>query len=911
MLSLSRQRISFINDMRGTIKNLIVIASFFLCLNAYSGERYAVIDKSSYGLSNNQVRSIIQDSRGYVWIGTEIGLNRFDGTRVTVYKAKDYNLSSNYIFSLFEDLRGNIWAGTANGAFYYDYDTDSFVVPKEEDGSYPQDLVSGFACNSKGEVWFSPNSQGNIYSFDYSKGYLVRHCATLDAGPKYMSFTNDDKLVLIANYSMYTFNPGVNVLQKIYERQDRGNSLHPRLRGPVVNPTDSNVIFFATERSLSSINLSDSSVRELYVWEKNRVPVTMRVIGGGNRVAVSTSSGLLVYDMDTGKSATEIPDEFCIGCSQSPTGGIWLGLHDSGVRYYGPEMTRFKEITSFVGGHRMGEIEITSISQDEQGRIWATSNGFGLIYVDNEHNGFVRVQSPLLPSSLNAVSCHRGKLYLASENGLLEYVPVTGAVRKIYGSPILGIYKSEEAEPELYFCDRHHLFRLDAEGNGINSISGFELPQQAIQKSFVKDKNGNVWISTYVSGLFSFNESERLLSRFDVNEHGMISSVMSDFEGNVWTIGHDAELCRISSDNTLLECYDRERIPAFPDASFLNALPSGDGRMWISSTSGLIRFDPVSGDVDIFDRKNGLSCDSFARACCKLSSGDIVFATSAGLVMFSPSEMNGNIAKADIVSFRIGDSNKRYSENINNVKSLSIPLATNSFGFEFASPGAFPQGSIKCRLKNFENSWRQLGIKNDVYYYNIPSGKYVLEISGHDAVEIEIVPPFWSTPAGIAAIIFLALVSGLSIAFYFAKKKEMSQKAKERERMITEKLGFLSGFMALEQIDGNNPESAFMKKMDSVVTKHLSDENFGVEQLADEMSMSHRSLTRHTSAAFNTTPSDYIRTKRIAVASHLLSKGDLSVSDVAFRCGFSSPSYFAKCYKDVYGVQPSAAIQKK
>ena len=68
------------------------------------------------GLSQNTVKSIIQDSNGFIWVGTYNGINKYDGYSMVHYKfLNDVNsLSSNIIISLFEDKDGYIWAGTTN-----------------------------------------------------------------------------------------------------------------------------------------------------------------------------------------------------------------------------------------------------------------------------------------------------------------------------------------------------------------------------------------------------------------------------------------------------------------------------------------------------------------------------------------------------------------------------------------------------------------------------------------------------------------------------------------------------------------------------------------------------------------------------------------------------------------------------
>ena len=77
----------------------------------------------SEGLSNNSVRSIFRDSRGFLWIGTESGLNKYDGYSFHQYYQSNSGLSDDAIFEVFEGPQGNIWIKTANEYSIYDYKT--------------------------------------------------------------------------------------------------------------------------------------------------------------------------------------------------------------------------------------------------------------------------------------------------------------------------------------------------------------------------------------------------------------------------------------------------------------------------------------------------------------------------------------------------------------------------------------------------------------------------------------------------------------------------------------------------------------------------------------------------------------------------------------------------------------------
>ncbi len=101
-------------------------------------------------------------------------------------------------------------------------------------------------------------------------------------------------------------------------------------------------------------------------------------------------------------------------------------------------------------------------------------------------------------------------------------------------------------------------------------------------------------------------------------------------------------------------------------------------------------------------------------------------------------------------------------------------------------------------------------------------------------------------------------------------------------------------------------EDAFMQKVQDIVAKYYSDENFGLPQLCQKIGMSRSQLFRKMTALIATSPSDFIRTHRLKEARTMLETADLTVSEVAWKCGFVNLAHFSKIYQEEFGVLPSA-----
>ncbi|WP_121667844.1 response regulator [Mesonia aquimarina] len=104
-------------------------------------------------------------------------------------------------------------------------------------------------------------------------------------------------------------------------------------------------------------------------------------------------------------------------------------------------------------------------------------------------------------------------------------------------------------------------------------------------------------------------------------------------------------------------------------------------------------------------------------------------------------------------------------------------------------------------------------------------------------------------------------------------------------------------------------EDPFIKEVLTIVNSELNDEQFNVERLAEKLNMSRTSLHRKVKAITNTSAGQIIKLQRLKRAIELFTE-DFTVSEVAYQTGFGSPSYFSKCFKDIYGVTPSQFIEK-
>lgn len=113
---------------------------------------------------------------------------------------------------------------------------------------------------------------------------------------------------------------------------------------------------------------------------------------------------------------------------------------------------------------------------------------------------------------------------------------------------------------------------------------------------------------------------------------------------------------------------------------------------------------------------------------------------------------------------------------------------------------------------------------------------------------------------------------------------------------------------ANNSIDTDNATSLdkeFINNVLTYITDNLSDEKLNVENLAGELHLSRSKLYRKIKALIGDTANEFIRKIRLEKAKNILENSEYTISEICYRVGFSSPSYFTKCFKDYFSILPT------
>lgn len=798
-----------------------------------SGYKFTSIS-SKDGLSYNAVKCMIQDSRGYIWTGTYKGLNRYDGTRVKNYNRKDLGVASDYISALSEDAAGNILVGTDNGIVIYDYNTDSFRRPRG--AGVLDDRVYDIRRDSKGISWIGARAQG-LFRYDPRTDIISRIDIKAGNGEfisdiyRIVIDRNDRMYAAVYCDDIYIISDSVS-LKRIELPGKAGYFGKDDIEGITVSPKSNNLLYIASKRhGLCELNVRTREVSVLYTLPADSRPVGLSVFG--STLWMPTTSGLVRYQTDEHSSMTlrhdssdrlSLPEDYATAALQTSDGSLFVGTVSRGVAYHHPVQDLFRKFYRTDDGVSLESGTVCSFAQGNDGTVWVATKTAGLLRFDPVTGALGTCRSIQgLPERINALCMDGEQLWIGYHKGLCRYDTRAGIVKSYkhfivsdmdIDNRVLYIFRASDGD--IFLCTSVGVMAYDRRNDRFNKVKC--LGDRAIEY-MMEDGDGTIWTASYDQGVYAYDKfSGKVIGHWcdgDVSE--MISSMCLDRNGHVWAIGFSSGFFLYDSPRFLP--YNKENTPALPTEIFFSAQSDEYGNLWLGSDNGLIRFNADNGSLKVFNSTSGLIDDFLNKSSIVLGNGDFLFGSTDGFIMFNPSDFqakrgNSNVAITDLV---VGDgvvvpsSGAAISENIDVTGAVRLKPGDNSFGFNLAVPSSdFPVGDrILCRLVGYDKDWRDVSADMDVFYYNVPAGKYVFRIAASDAsgeqtaahrdIVIELLPPFWQSPAGLAIIVISVLLVTASVIVVIIKRQEFRHRKmqeeteKQREKdMLNEKMTFFS-----------------------------------------------------------------------------------------------------------------------
>jgi len=741
----------------------------------------------SDGLSQSTVLSILQDSQGFMWFGTEDGLNKYDGYKFTVYKHDQNNpntLSNNYIWSIHEDEPGILWVGTANGLNKFDVKNNTFVHYKHDDkdpNSLSHNDVRAIVEDDTDTLWIGTYG-GGLNQFERKT-------------EKFVHYMHDDKNPhsLSSNYIYWDGGLYVDSAGALWIGTDEGglNQLNQDTKNFVRYQHDAK-----DPDSLSN--------NEIYFIHEDK----------SGALWIGTAEGLNKFDKDSKTFRHYLPDSSNLSIHEDSAGTLWIGTDGEALYQFNQDLETYvhyqygannlhglnnkylnifyqdKAGTLWIGtwGGGLNVLEQTKkfglyqhtpndpkslsdntvivIYEDSQDILWIGTGGAGLNKFDRKTGKFVHYHSDennsnsLINDNISdLVEADKGVFWIGTWEGLDKFDHKTETFTH---------YQHDDNNPNslihnhinIVYKDRMGFLWIGTDGHGLdkfdpqtetfvhykydenNSLSLSDNQVNAIYE----DSLGVLWIGTIV-GLDKFDRETETFVHYQHEDNnpnslssGQVYDIYEDSRGFLWVGTAGGGLNKFNRATGTFSHYRKK--DGLPNDTINYILEDEQGKLWLSTNKGLSKFDPQMETFRNYDVSDGLQSNEFLWGSgYKSRSGELSFGGPNGFNLFRPNEIKDNTILPPVLLTNFKIFNKPVSlggdsplqQHISFTKALTLSYQDSVVSFEFVALNYInPQkNQYAYKMEGVDKDWVYVdSTRRFATYTSLDAGDYVFKVKG-------------------------------------------------------------------------------------------------------------------------------------------------------------------------------------
>ena len=740
------------------------------------------------GLSQSTVTSIFQDSKGFIWLGTEDGLNKYNGYEFIVYRHDPddpRSISDNSIQSIHEDHNQVLWIGTnGKGLNRFDRGKEQFTHYRndpDEPGSIPGDSVTSISNDASGRLWIG-TSEGLARFDDVSQEFFsYRH----DPGdPNSLGSNHISDIHLDRNGELWvgTFGGGLH-------KYDPGTDSFIRFQSDrnTQNQISSNFITSISEDSSGrlwigtgngGLNLFDPETVKFYYYNydseeddpKGVNAITSVEVGADGMIWVGLNgSGIDILNPRTGSiqnlsydqgDPASLSSDLVYNIFRDNSGIIWAGTSGGGVNRFDPSTARFIHYRHISGNpDSLSANNVQSIAEDKSGDLWIGIYGGGLNYI-NRRLGRIQRYQPLSqdPFSLSSddvrfvlVDKYNDVWIGTIGGGLNRYSPSTKIFTHYLHDP--GNQDSIASDSiNVIFEDRDGFLWIGTNGAGLDRFDRLTSkffhyrndPNDPASLSndqiweITEDRTGNLWIGTGGGGISILDQETGKFTQVqndptDPNSLGDtdILSIYEDKNGVIWIGTNGSGLDKF---DPLTGDFSHYRVSdGLANNVIHGILEDRKENLWVSTNLGLSSFNPSDGSFKNYDVSDGLQSNEFNSGASFLDSeGMMYFGGINGLTAFYPADIQDSTYMPPVVFTGLNQSGvDLLREQLDrDLTEVVLNWSNNNLEFEFVALNfAHPEKSrYAYKLTGFDEDWNYIGSSRNGRYTNLPAGSYTLQV---------------------------------------------------------------------------------------------------------------------------------------------------------------------------------------
>lgn len=734
-----------------------------------SMQRYDVAD----GLAHDHITSLLEDSRGYLWIGTYEGLSRFDGNTFVSYDTDD-GIGNYLINDLAEDRQGRLWVATNGGGISVLNDAPgaprlfSSYVP----GPGPAVNVNVLVVDSTGRLWCGTDS--GVYVADISGDTPVFTLAGFAGAGAVAGASGTDRVWM-----------GV-VGAGLVEFRGTAPTVYPvpwtvplRFRELLVDSNDSTAVFVASDAGF--FRFSGGSLVPIPVGLRPRQVVVDLIADGVGGYWLATNEGLLHY---IGLQTRRYPLDRALGGPMSSLiadrgGNLWFGIGSAGLARIRPE-----QIVSYTPTDGLPDADMTALIEDRNGSLHAISRRGVVAQVSGDR--VVTATGPLsLAASRPLVPADDGWWAVAPDGvfhvpGLLPRFDRAARlplkITPVFSIPSSVPFAAVDDRGALWFASTEPaVYRVTRAAMPDRNIQRWPLDVEAPLTVVGVDRSSGIWLANMTT-LARFADGKLTVVEPPV---GMTQvqprAFLSDRQGRVW-IGLRFGGVMMTADPTAAR-------PQFTRYSMSDGLSSDavwslaespEGLIYLGTGRGLDQLDPATRRVRSFGTDDGLAGNVIADLHVDRS-GVVWVASMGGIARLDLSFAPARHAPVPIYISRVllaGVTHALPERGATHVGELQLEAGARNLRIDFVSPGFQHSGRMRYQymLEGVDVQWSAPAVEQTINYARLAPGRYRFSVRAVTAdgrtsdepaaVDFVILPPFWSRSWFIATV-FAAMFGGV------------------------------------------------------------------------------------------------------------------------------------------------------
>lgn len=820
-----------------------VLACFFITIfcQAQSVEEHYYFKNLSIrnGLSQNTVNAILQDRKGFMWLGTKDGLNRYDGLSFRKFKhdaANPRSIGNSFITSLYEDFNGNIWVGTDAGVYIYYPEKEAFEEfdCQSLEKTRIERSVSMIAGDKQGRVWIAVEAQG-MFCYD-ARQKLLRNYPLSEISSNIKCFTFDSGGTLWLGFygdGLYYSKDNLATVHPYGSPEDGKREFEGGVITKIVQGNYNCLYIGSVKEGVSELNLTSGQVRNLLAIDESGESIFCRDLlpYSDNELWIGTESGIYIYNLRTAQfihlraslyDSYSLSDNAIYALYKDREEGLWIGSYFGGVDYYPRQYTYFakyypKNIANSLHGKRVREF-----CRTDDGTLWIGTEDGGLNHFNPKTKEFHFFEPSAGFTNIHGLCMDGSHLWVGTfSKGLRVIDTRTGVILRTYteghtshslnDNSIFSICRTSAGE--IYLGTLFGLLRYNRTQDNFDRIP--ELNGKFVY-DIKEDSYGNLWLATYANGAYCYDVSARRWKNyvFDAEDekslpYDKVLSVFEDSYRQIWLTTQGGGFCLFHPDTETFTRYGLK--DGLPNDVVYQIVEDDDRFLWLTTNNGLVRFDPKTMEMKVFSTANGLPTNQFNyRSGFKDEAGNIYLGSINGFVAFDPRTFAENrqvpaVAITDFLLFNkevpVGETDSPLKSSITFSDKVVLTADQNSFSFRIAalSYQAPRMNKLMYKLEGFDEGWLTIGESPLVTYSNLGYGDYVFKVkaSNSDGVwneqetslHLSILPPFYLSGWAYCFYVLFFMGCLVCVIFYFKRRNyrkqhrqmEMLEQEKERE----------------------------------------------------------------------------------------------------------------------------------